>query len=109
MNPKFTALADRLITENDLDTISVRHPRGHLDVVYGYAVKISEAVRGLSGDEMLELAHTADSGNTVSTQEALKGLHIDVNNYTASMMIHAAAAAALLIIIAGPKRRSVSA
>ena len=98
---KYVALADRLIAEHGFDTDSFSRFRGKLEITYGASREVSEAVSKLTGNEMLELAHTADSGNTVSTQEALAAMHIDLSLRFASMIIPAAASAALAIIIAG--------
>lgn len=98
---KYVDLADRLIAEHGFDTVAFSRRGGKLEILYGDARKVHEAVRKLSGNELLELAHTADPGNTQSTQEALRAMHVDITKYTASMLIRAAAAAALAIIIAG--------
>jgi len=97
---KYVDMADRLIAEHGFDTTSFSRRSGKLEVIYGYARKVHDAVRELSGNELLELAHTADSRNAGESQEALKAMHVDITTATASRLIRAAAAAALAIIIA---------
>jgi hypothetical protein len=97
----YVAMANRLIAEHGFDTVGFGRRNGKLEILYGDARKVYEAVRALSGNELLELAHTADSGNTASTREALRALHVDITKSTASMLICDAAAAALALLIAG--------
>jgi len=70
-----------------------------LGLEYQTSRVIMAYVLSLSGDLLLELAMTARSHPAGKTQEALRGLHIDITQRDASGLIHAAAAAALLLII----------